>query len=73
MTEEFFGTETDGAPSKEWCKLCYEKGQFTNPTMTLDEMIAHSIKYATKGSKMSDDQANVLAHAVIPQLKRWHK
>lgn len=73
MMKKFFGTEADGKPAVEWCKFCYEKGQFTNPAMTMDEMITHSIKYMTKDVKVSDDQANVLAHAVIPQLKRWRK
>ena len=73
MKKGLFGTEADGSRTAEWCKLCYEKGQFTKPEMTMDEMITNSIKYMTKDPKVSDDQANVLVHAVIPQLKRWHK
>ena len=73
MKKGLFGTEADGSRTAEWCKLCYENGAFTNPNITLDEMLALSIKNMTKDVKVSDDQANVMAHAVIPQLKRWHK
>lgn len=73
MTKKMFGTEADGKPSGDWCTLCYENGAFTMPDMTLDDMLAQCMKRLMKEEKASDDQANVLAHAVIPQLKRWHK
>lgn len=71
MTKGMFGTEADGKPAVEWCKQCYLNGAFVKPDMTMDEMFAQFIKAATKDPKASEDQANVLAHAVIPQLKRW--
>jgi hypothetical protein len=71
MDKKSFGTEADGKPAAEWCKQCYENGAFTTPNMTLDEMLTQNMKRLMKEEKISDDQANVLAHAVIPQLKRW--
>ena len=71
LGEGFYGTEADSSPAKEWCKFCYQNGVFTDATLTQDQMIAASIKHMTRGEKMSDEQASVMAHAVIPQLKRW--
>jgi len=67
----YFGTEQDGSEAKEWCKMCYLNGAFTDPDMTLEKMIAASIRFMTHNLKFSDEQAEVLTHSVIPQLKRW--
>ncbi len=33
-----FGTEADGALSKDYCTHCYRNGAFTDPGITIDEM-----------------------------------
>ena len=71
LGEGFFGTEADGSAAKEWCKFCYQNGVFTDTTLTMDRMIEQSVKHMTKKLNMSDEQASVMSHAVIPQLKRW--
>jgi hypothetical protein len=38
---EDFGTEADGSPSKDYCIHCYADGKFTNPDMTMDDMVAY--------------------------------
>lgn len=32
------GSNADGSLSREYCSYCYERGQFHNPDMTIDEM-----------------------------------
>lgn len=32
------GTNTDGSKSTMYCSFCFEKGKFTQPNITLDEM-----------------------------------
>jgi hypothetical protein len=32
------GTNADGSKSKEYCSRCYQNGQFTDPSITLDQM-----------------------------------
>ncbi len=32
------GTESDGSKNGMYCSYCYEKGAFTQPDITLDEM-----------------------------------
>ncbi|GAK31497.1 hypothetical protein WOSG25_100630 [Weissella oryzae SG25] len=34
------GTDADGTLSTVYCNLCYQKGAFTNPNITFNEMVA---------------------------------
>lgn len=71
LSEGFFGTETDGSFSSEYCKFCYAQGVFTNPNMTVEEMIASSVDNMVNQVKLPKEQAEQLANDVIPHLKRW--
>ena len=42
--KEDFGTEADGSLSQEYCVYCYQKGKFTNPNITMEEMLAIGLK-----------------------------
>ena len=37
--EEMHGTEADGSRSADFCKFCYDHGDFTAKGMTMDEFI----------------------------------
>jgi hypothetical protein len=65
------GTNNDGSNTEEYCSFCYKAGEFTNPTQTLDEMIADSIKNMTTDLNMPPEQASDLANSFIPTLRRW--
>lgn len=72
IDEGFYGTELDGVTTSElYCKFCYENGAFTQPDLTLEEMIAMSIHNMSEDLKMAPDQAATLARSVIPKLSRW--
>jgi hypothetical protein len=66
---ELSGTEKDGSPSYEYCKYCYQNGEFTHPGITLDEMKERMTKMLDK-EKLPED---VLEAAIsrLPHLKRW--
>lgn len=66
------GTDAEGAPSEEFCKYCYSGGAFTEPDITMDQMITKSVHYMVASLKMSDETAEHLAKNIIPTLKRWH-
>ena len=66
------GLNADGSLNDEYCFYCFENGAFTKPDMTLPEMIANSVHHAERKMGMSLEQAEVMANAVIPGLKRWH-
>ena len=63
------GTEADGSKSTEFCSNCYQKGTFTDPGMTADQMVAR-VKGRLEQLKLPP---NVVANLTgeIPALKRW--
>ena len=66
---ELLGTEKDDSVNYEYCKYCYQNGEFTHPGITLDEMKERMTKMMDK-EKMPED---ILEAAIsrLPQLKRW--
>jgi radical SAM superfamily enzyme len=71
LAKGFYGSEKNGDLSEDFCKFCYEKGDFREKSLTLEEMIQRSIDNMTHDLKLSSEQAHKLAHSVIPTLKRW--
>ena len=64
------GTNLDGSKSAEYCSMCYEKGQFTQPDITVEEMQA-LVKNKMKEMKFPSFLANISVKG-IPKLKRWN-
>ncbi len=65
------GTERDGSKSVMYCSHCYQKGEFTLPNITVDEMIER-----VKGKMKEMHIPGFLAYFFtrnIPNLKRWAK
>ena len=75
LSEEFgnFGTLSDGSFHPEFCIFCFHNGSFTNPTQTMEEMIQNSIENMTTDLGMTEERATEIAHAYIPNLKRWQQ
>jgi hypothetical protein len=63
------GTLADGSRTAEYCSHCYQNGGFTQPDLTMQDMLARV------GGKL--DEMNVpapvkaAALADIPKLSRW--
>jgi hypothetical protein len=75
LTEEFYGTNVDGTPNREYCSFCYKEGAFTG-NETMDEMIDHCLKYLDEfndggGTKYTADEARTMMREFFPHLKRW--
>jgi len=71
LGEGVYGTEADGSPSREYCVHCYQQGTFTQPNLTLPEMIGMAVKQMTRSHQMFENQARRRAETTIPSLKRW--
>ena len=69
--EEDYGTEIDGSKNKDYCIHCYQNGQFTEPNLTMEEMII-KIKNIMKKINMPEHLLNQI-DKIIPLLKRWKK
>lgn len=63
------GTEKDGSKSDLYCKYCYQKGEFTDPDMTLESMK----KIAETEMKKQHLPENIIQQSInmLPLLKRW--
>lgn len=63
------GTEKDGSKSDMYCKYCYQDGEFTEPDMTLDQMMG----IAEKEMKKQNLPENIIQQSMdmLPRLKRW--
>lgn len=65
------GTNSDGSRSLMYCSYCYQKGKFTQPDFTADEM-KKFCKEKMKEMNIPGFVAAILASG-IPKLERWKK
>lgn len=71
LGDGFFGTNADGLFTKEYCKFCFQNGNFIDPTLTVEDMIKMSVKNMTEELGFDEEKAKSLAESFIPKLKRW--
>ncbi len=73
IAEEFgnLGTNSDGSFHSEYCSICFQGGDFTNPSQTLEEMIKSSIDNMTGELGFPHERAAEIANSIIPTLGRW--
>ncbi|MEK5233264.1 effector binding domain-containing protein [Lysinibacillus sp. FSL K6-0232] len=71
-TEALLGTEKGGSINKDYCRYCYQEGEFTQPTITIEEMVEICVPYL-KDNGMAEKEARHMLVAVLPDLKRWRK
>lgn len=73
LTEEsFYGTEKDGSKKVDYCKYCYENGEFKQPGITMEQMMEICVPFMVKDG-MSEVEARTLLNQHLPHLKRWKK
>ncbi|MBW4361388.1 zinc ribbon domain-containing protein [Flavobacterium taihuense] len=70
-SEEAKGTEKDGQKSNEYCKYCYENGEFIHPKMNLEDMRSNVQKQMKKLEH--HEYAIQKAINILPGLNRWKK
>lgn len=68
--DEDFGTEKDGTKCVKYCSKCYQKGAFTEPTITAKEMQKKSVEIMRSQMHIPTPVAKFLAKN-IPKLERW--
>ena len=67
--EEDCGKNEDNTVS-EYCKYCYQNGWFTNPDMTLEEMVEKLSSFHDQMG-LSKEEATNMAKNILPTLERW--
>jgi hypothetical protein len=68
---EIFGTHSDGSKSQEYCTYCFQEGEFTEPDISMQEMIEKCVTIMDQQKIMPKDQSQDLMTKTIPFLKRW--
>lgn len=70
-TDEMYGTNADGGTSNDYCKYCYENGEFT-ANCSMDEMIEICVPHMISANDgMSGEEARKMMGRFFPTLKRW--
>ena len=64
------GTNADGTENPNYCKWCYDEGEFASVTM--DDVIEKSAPYLMEATGVSLDEAVSFMGALLPNLKRWN-
>ena len=77
LTEQLFGTNTDGSKNGDYCIYCYKDGRFLQDC-TMEEMIEHCASFvdqvnAGSGMHMTREEYIGQMKAYFPKLKRWRK
>ena len=68
-----YGTERDGIQSKEYCKFCYQNGAFTEPNLSMADMVNIATSELVSKRNMLEYQARQRAQTTILKLNRWAK
>jgi hypothetical protein len=71
LTPQVYGTQADDSKSNEYCMFCFKGGKFTDPDITMEEMIERTTRILADKSAISREQAKEIMLATIPKLKRW--
>lgn len=68
-----FGTAAQGYRVNEYCRFCYQDGQFTQPGLSLEEMIAQGTRFLSDQGSMTGAEARALLEEKLPLLSRWRR
>ena len=71
--EKDFGTNSNKTRKQKFCNFCFQNGHFTDPFVTMEQMIQEIACYLTITMKLPEDEAIESAQSFIPNLKRWEK
>lgn len=72
-TNKLYGTNADGSKNEEYCKYCFENGEFTFHG-TMEEMIEICIpNMVAANPDISKEEARKIMLECLPKLKYWKK
>lgn len=70
---EDFGTDVVGYRVNDYCRFCYAGGSFTEPRVTMPEMIDKCAGVMAQKGIMPLTKARSKMMEVLPHLKRWRQ
>lgn len=75
--DDVCGTNADGTICYDYCRFCYQQGQFAQP-FTMDQMIDHCAQFVgsyneSTGQRLTADEYKDMMRRFFPTLKRWRR
>jgi hypothetical protein len=70
-TLEEKGTEATGTKCDDYCQECYQDGDFSEPEITMKDMIEKNVIITAENLDISLDKARSYLESLLPTLKRW--
>ena len=72
MTEDsLYGKEADGTFSRDYCKYCYDRGEFLHD-VSMEEFIELCVELSSCAG-MTPEKMRAHCTEVFPNLKRWKR
>ena len=71
--KEQFGTEADGALSKDYCTYCYRDGGFTEPDLTREGAVEQYAPMMAANLGMPLEKAKEMVGQYLSTLPRWRE
>lgn len=68
-SEEVLGTNADGSFNMDYCKFCYQNGEFIDK-VSMKEYIDMCAQYGAQAG-MTNEEMQAHCEALFPTLKRW--
>lgn len=68
---EDFGTDENGNRVNNYCKYCFQNGEFTNPDITLGQMTEIVVGNMVEKMDVQEDKARKITRSILPKLVRW--
>ena len=68
---EEFGSDESGYRVNDYCRYCYMGGAFTEPDVTMKQMIDRCVSIMARRQIMPEARARELLNRVMPHMKRW--
>lgn len=68
---EDFGVDAAGFRVNLYCRHCYAGGAFTEPDISMAQMLDRSVAIMDKTGIMPAAEARALLERIMPMLERW--
>lgn len=68
-SNDLLGTNKDGSINEDYCKYCYENGEFIDK-VSMEDYINMCSKYVTQEG-MTSEEMKLHCEKLFPTLKRW--
>ena len=69
--DKLLGTNKDGSINKDYCKYCYQNGEFIDK-VSMNEYIEMCSQYGSQAG-MTNEEMKKYCEKLFPTLKRWNK